>query len=171
MIKDSGNRTEFDSGAVRDIQSGKGRCDLMPLLQIAEYLNYSNHKSKLVSNDIYEGDWQSVILTKIATFIHTQDKYDIYSAIYWFVSGMFNGSDSDMLLELAVHYEEGAKKYKERNWEKGILCHSYIDSGIRHLLKCFRGDSDERHDRAFVWNMFGLLWTLENLPEMNDLCE
>ena len=104
MIKDSGNRTEFDSGAVRDIQSGKGRCDLMPLLQIAEYLNYSNHKSKLVSNDIYEGDWQSVILTKIATFIHTQDKYDIYSAIYWFVSGMFNGSESDMLLELAVHY-------------------------------------------------------------------
>lgn len=24
MIKDSGNRTEFDSGAVRDIQEGKG---------------------------------------------------------------------------------------------------------------------------------------------------
>ena len=31
MIKDSGNRREFESGAVRDIQEGKGRCDLLPL--------------------------------------------------------------------------------------------------------------------------------------------
>ena len=28
MIKDSGNRTEFESGFVRDIQEGKGRMDL-----------------------------------------------------------------------------------------------------------------------------------------------
>ena len=31
MIKDSGDRTEFESGAVRDMHEGKGRCDLMPL--------------------------------------------------------------------------------------------------------------------------------------------
>lgn len=30
MIKDSGNRTQFETGAVRDIGSGKGRCDLVP---------------------------------------------------------------------------------------------------------------------------------------------
>ena len=30
MIKDSGNRRKFSSGAVRDIAEGKGRCDLMP---------------------------------------------------------------------------------------------------------------------------------------------
>ena len=30
MIKDSGQRSEFDTGAVRDIQSGKGRFDLLP---------------------------------------------------------------------------------------------------------------------------------------------
>lgn len=34
-ILDSGNRREFDTGAVRDIQEGKGRCDLMPLDVIA----------------------------------------------------------------------------------------------------------------------------------------
>lgn len=27
-LQDSGNRREFDSGAVRDINEGKGRCDL-----------------------------------------------------------------------------------------------------------------------------------------------
>ena len=31
MIKDSGERTEFASGAVRDMHKGKGRFDLMPM--------------------------------------------------------------------------------------------------------------------------------------------
>ena len=33
-ILDSGNRRTFQTGAVRDIQEGKGRCDLLPLLPI-----------------------------------------------------------------------------------------------------------------------------------------
>lgn len=31
MIKDSGNRREYETGAVRDMAAGKGRCDLLPL--------------------------------------------------------------------------------------------------------------------------------------------
>ena len=34
-IKDSGERREFESGAVRDIVEGKGRCDLVPLSSAA----------------------------------------------------------------------------------------------------------------------------------------
>ena len=30
MIKDSGERTQFDTGAVRDMHTGKGRMDLLP---------------------------------------------------------------------------------------------------------------------------------------------
>lgn len=33
-IKDSGNRTEFSTGAVRDMHEGKGRCDLLPPLAL-----------------------------------------------------------------------------------------------------------------------------------------
>lgn len=36
MIKDSGNRREFSTGAVRDIQEGKGRMDLLPWVAIME---------------------------------------------------------------------------------------------------------------------------------------
>jgi hypothetical protein len=39
MIKDSGDRREFESGAVRDMQEGKGRCDLLPLDVVAEFLS------------------------------------------------------------------------------------------------------------------------------------
>ena len=34
MIKDSGHRREFDTGAVRDMQAGKGRMDLVPPLAL-----------------------------------------------------------------------------------------------------------------------------------------
>ena len=36
MIKDSGDRTQFDTGAVRDMHAGKGRMDLLPLSAIIE---------------------------------------------------------------------------------------------------------------------------------------
>jgi len=36
MIKDSGDRTKFETGAVRDMHSGKGRMDLLPWHAIME---------------------------------------------------------------------------------------------------------------------------------------
>ena len=50
-IKDSGNRRTFDSGAVRDIQEGKGRMDLLPweaIMQVSKHceagsLKYGEH--------------------------------------------------------------------------------------------------------------------------------
>lgn len=64
MIKDSGERTKFETGAVRDMHEGKGRFDLVPMC---------------------------------------------------------------VLLRLARYYESGCQKYGERNWEKGIPCHSFAD--------------------------------------------
>ena len=36
MIKDSGDRTQFETGAVRDMHGGKGRMDLLPWAAIME---------------------------------------------------------------------------------------------------------------------------------------
>lgn len=35
-IKDSGERTRFDTGAVRDMHTGKGRMDLLPWEALVE---------------------------------------------------------------------------------------------------------------------------------------
>ena len=75
---------------------------------------------------------------------------------------------SDMLLEVAKHFEEGAKKYGENNWQKGIPVKRYIDSGVRHYLKFLHGDKDEPHDRAFCWNIICAIWTCMHKPELND---
>ena len=106
MIQDSGDRREFDSGAVRDMAEGKGRCDLLPACAV---------------------------------------------------------------LRLARHFENGAKKYNDRNWEKGIPIHSFIDSAIRHLMKYLDGQDDEDHLCAAAWNCMCAMWTEEKKPELQDI--
>ena len=65
------------------------------------------------------------------------------------------------LLRLAKHYEAGAIKYGERNWEKGIPIESFLDSALRHLLKYMDGQKDEDHLCAAAWNLLGAMWTEE----------
>ena len=151
MIQDSGNRREFGTGAVRDIAEGKGRLDLMPLFEVSCILPSE------------QGD----IISLIDTYVQNGDS-SLQEAIELFSVRQF-GSIPNAILEVAKHMEEGCKKYGENNWRKGIPTHCYIDSGTRHYLKFLRGDNDERHDRAFLWNMMCCLWTVRNLPEMNDL--
>ena len=105
-ILDSGNRTQFQTGAVRDMHQGKGRCDLLP---------------------------------------------------------------PNALLRLARHFETGSLKYGDRNWELGIPCHSFADSGMRHLLKYMAGYTDEDHLIAAIWNLICLAETEELRPEMQDI--
>ncbi len=106
VLQDSGDRTDFGTGAVRDMHEGKGRCDLLP---------------------------------------------------------------PRALLRLARHFENGAKKYGDRNWELGIPCHSFADSGMRHLLKYMAGNTDEDHLIAAIWNLTCLAETEELRPEMMDI--
>ena len=152
VIKDSGERTEFSSGAVRDMHEGKGRCDLMPLREVS---------------DLLEGD---IIVHHICLGVDLRDPGEFVSAAAYFidVNEKWKGA-ADALLDVAKHYEQGCLKYGERNWEKGIPLHSFVDSGLRHYLKWLRGDDDEPHDRAFVWNMFGASWTMRNRCDLVDM--
>src|ERR1700687_4466193 len=60
---------------------------------------------------------------------------------------------------LAQHYENGAKKYADRNWEKGIPLHRFMDSAERHLNAFKDGDREEDHLAAIIWNIAGYIWT------------
>lgn len=73
------------------------------------------------------------------------------------------------LIRLSKHYEAGANKYVERNWEKGIPIHSFIDSALRHLMNYLDGQDDEDHLCAAAWNLMCAMWTEEKKPEMQDI--
>lgn len=153
VIKDSGERREFETGAVRDIQEGKGRCDLLPLMQVAELL------ASMTTPD--------VILSDLAQYQRTKNAVYLLDAIKAF-SAKLGWSTETAMLEVSKHFEAGCQKYGERNWEKGIPEHCYIDSAIRHYLKWRDGWTDEPHDRAVIWNLICLWWTHENITEADD---
>ena len=76
-----------------------------------------------------------------------------------------------VLLRLAKHYERGAERFGPYNWQKGTPCHSFVDSALRHMLKYMDGWTDEDHLIAAIWNLCGLAWTEEKLPELMDIPE
>ena len=64
------------------------------------------------------------------------------------------------LERLARVYAYGAKKYDDRNWEKGIPFSNLLNHAIRHLLYWERGEkSDPNKDdlAAAVWNLMAIL--------------
>ena len=159
MIKDSGNRREYESGAVRDIQEGKGRCDLMPLDVVAGFFRAGcNDKAARVMNKLSEYQISHSV-------VYLQD------AVMDFMNGDCFPDANTALLEVSKHFEEGAAKYGEDNWKKGMPESSYIDSAVRHYLKWLRGDDDERHDRAFVWNIMCLIWTHEHITNKQSVTD
>ena len=66
---------------------------------------------------------------------------------------------------LARHFENGAVKYGDRNWEKGQPLSRYLDSCMRHLWKVIAGEEDEDHEAAVAWNIFAYMHTLHEIEE------
>lgn len=145
MIKDSGQRREFPSGAVRDMSDSennpKGRCDLIPTQVMARCL-------------------ADTCLMHIAFFMEDYKTEHLYDALECFSDKYYDCMET-MFLEVAIHFFQGCEKYGEDNWRKGIPEKFYIDSTIRHYLKMTRGDTDEPHDRAFVWNLLCCIWEVD----------
>lgn len=104
--KDSGERQEFGTGAVRDTQKGKGRFDLIS--PIGER-------------------------------------------------------------RLARRYEQGAEKYGDNNWQKGIPISRCLDSAKRHINQFLAGDKTEDHLGAAAWNIFTAMHMEERNPDMRDV--
>lgn len=152
-IKDSGTRRSFETGAVRDMADGKGRCDLLPMDVVTEYLkdgflfSIANYMEDVFHKYPYDQPhkWQH-LYDALSSFCVVRE-WDNYT----------------MLLEVAKQFEGGAKKYGDNNWRKGIPVNVYIDSAVRHYLKWRRGDVDEPHDRAVCWNLLCAVWTHKHI--------
>lgn len=168
-ILDSGDRTEFESGAVRDMREGKGRCDLLPmevvagllrdpiLYNIRDFQRTGETKSLYNAIDRFSTHWMDEVVKDRLGSCTDEEREVIETATY-----------AEMCLDVAKHFEEGAKKYGDNNWRRGIPVHVYIDSAVRHYLKYLATWEDEPHDRAFVWNLMCCIWTCINKPELND---
>lgn len=192
-IKMDGKYHEFEGGAIRYTKDGKGRFDLITsntasviarkLIDYAkEELEWVICKSSIIK-DVYDDiDWfqnigklstQASLYTNLVDAIiklmimhYEQHEVDLYDTPHNFA---YHRSDdvsalNSLLNDLAHHYEKGAKKYGERNCEKGIPLSSFIDSGRRHMYQYFAGMTDENHFIATIWNFWMAAHTILATP-------
>ena len=73
------------------------------------------------------------------------------------------------LLRVARHMENSLADHEERNWERGLPMHCFLDSAMRHIFKYMDGMTDEDHLAAAATNLLMALWTENHLPAMQDI--
>lgn len=74
--------------------------------------------------------------------------------------------DGPMLFRYAVHLTKGAVKYDPRNWMKANgpdEMERFRESAARHFAQWMRGDVDEDHAAAVIFNINGYEYVKEKL--------
>lgn len=69
---------------------------------------------------------------------------------------------------LAKVCHEGAVKYGDRDWEKGLSVAVCICRAIRHLYKYLRGDRSEDHLGHALWRIAAAAHSEEAWPHLNQ---
>ena len=76
----------------------------------------------------------------------------------------------EALDRVAIHYENGARKYERDNWRRGIPASRCLASAFRHLLQWMMGDRSEDHLSAVVFNVFCIItWEQLGRTDLLDI--
>lgn len=73
------------------------------------------------------------------------------------------------LRRLAMTCAEGAKKYGERNWERGLPASDLLNHAIRHIYMYLEGDTAEDHLAHAAWNILAVCHFEETDPGQIDI--
>ena len=95
-----------------------------------------------------------------------------------FASGAVRSSDAEAtrydlispigLAAVAAACAEGAAKYGDFNWERGMPAGDMLNHAIRHIFLFLGGDRSEDHLGHAAWNVLGAIHSLEAWPELNE---
>ena len=72
------------------------------------------------------------------------------------------------LRRVAETCREGAVKYGDYNWEKGMPIADLMNHAIRHIYKYLDGDRSEDHLAHAAWGLLGAMHSEERWPELNN---
>ena len=73
------------------------------------------------------------------------------------------------LRRLAMTCAEGAKKYGDHNWRKGMPFSTLLNHIMEHLTLYSAGENGVDHLAHAAWGLFAMMEFEETMPWMNDL--
>ncbi len=142
-LQDNKQRQEFASGMVREPQEDKMRYDLAL-------------DGPLVWALFRTGKFDGVI--KAAQDWYENHRVHEAVRVVHELALITDGGLSAVIDRYTVLMMKGAVKYSEHNWLKAegeAELNRFIASFCRHLVKYFRGEADEDHLAAMVFNLNG----------------
>ena len=72
------------------------------------------------------------------------------------------------LAAVAAACAEGAAKYGDWNWERGMPANDMVNHALRHIYVFLAGDRSEDHLGHAAWNLMAAIHSLELWPELNE---
>ena len=77
------------------------------------------------------------------------------------------------LMELAKHYGRGARKYEDRNWERGYEWSKSFAAMMRHAFAFWGGEDIDPetgtpHIICVAWHALALAEFMEKFPQFDD---
>lgn len=193
-LKTSGATRKFDTGSHRDASAGKGRMDLLPSSSVLKVLDETTdlEKTTALNQDLYTSSFDYTCLSYKYALHYMNGECDrdyltlaARAAIIatGFYESLYGADPNDKvkdctdpikclafgLKQVSKHYEAGAIKYGENNWQLGQPLSVLLDSGMRHNVKAIAEITDEPHHRAAAWNYLCAIWTEDNRPELQNI--
>lgn len=72
------------------------------------------------------------------------------------------------LREVARTCAEGAAKYSDFNWERGMPVHDLLNHALAHIFQFLSGDRGEPHLPHAAWNLLAAIHSAELWPQLNE---
>ena len=161
------NLTTFESGAYRtELPVRYDLCSKIVAKQLLAHWNLDNEEDEafellecLFSNDEYN------LLQRLWDFIYFESPITTNDNLEEILP--VNDNDAAMCYILSAYartMHEGAAKYGERTWEKGIPENDLRNHAINHLIKYLEDDESEPHLDHLIWNVL----TIIHFRELED---
>lgn len=146
MIKDSGDRTEFETGAKRDMHAGKGRMDLLPWYGIMEVSKHCEEGAlKYGEHNVDKGIPLHSLLDSasrhLAKYMVGMDDEDHLRAACWNLLWALNQRTTHPELDDRFAVNNGKKEKRllpEPIYVKCVTCHkAAMECDKCHANRCF----------------------------------
>jgi hypothetical protein len=174
-----GEVSKFSTGAVRSSDAKNVRFDLISPYSYSRVAEYARESKDLVEtmNTLDEvvmnaqgflyialgGEWDDYWLESAAIALlnamHREETGQPYP---------YNDRPAYIgLRRLAETYKEGADKYNDHNWLKGMPVSDLLNHATRHLFIWLDGDRSEDHLAHATWGVFAAIHSLHYWPHLN----
>ena len=140
MIKDSGDRTEFETGAKRDMHAGKGRMDLLPWYGIMEVSKHCEEGAlKYGEHNVDKGIPLHSLLDSasrhLAKYMVGMDDEDHLRAACWNLLWALNQRMTHPELDDRLRNQEGEKLEPKKKRLRCATCNCTLTDSTQHLCQ------------------------------------